>query len=123
MENKKFDFDFEEYKKSNPNWEKYLTDSTYYELMDWYDSKYGLCCEEHNSDEARDFADYIWDKLHDYDLPDMSVYHQLHGGYELVNMSEEDLRSLHTMINGSCLPERQRWNSIKQSIEKLLNTK
>ena len=33
---------FKQYREENPDWDKYLTDSTYYELMDWYDYKMGL---------------------------------------------------------------------------------
>ena len=119
-QNKQFDLEFEEYKIENPDWEKYLTDSTFYELMDWYDFKHGLGCEEHASEEAHDFAKYIWSKIVDERLPEMSVHPQIQGGYGIVNMSEDDLRSLLTMIKGACLLERRHWNGIKQKIEKMI---
>lgn len=53
---------FEQYKQQNPDWAEYLTDSTYYELMDWYDYNHGIDNEECNSDEAHEFVNYIWDK-------------------------------------------------------------
>lgn len=60
--NEQYDKDFEEFRKENPDWNKYLTDSTYYEIMEWYENKYGLANEEHYTDEARNFAYYIWMK-------------------------------------------------------------
>ena len=53
---------FEQYKQQNPDWAEYLTDSTYYELMDWYDYNHGIDNEECNSDEAHEFVSYIWYK-------------------------------------------------------------
>ena len=53
---------FEQYKQQNPDWAEYLTDSTYYELMEWYDYNHGIDNEEGNSDEAHEFVNYIWYK-------------------------------------------------------------
>lgn len=53
---------FKQYRQENPDWADYLTDSTYYEMMDWYDYIHGIDNEEHNSDDAREFANYVWNK-------------------------------------------------------------
>lgn len=50
----------------------------------------------------------------------MSIRANEQGGYELANMTESDLRSLHTMIRSACLQERQTFNRVKEQIEKLL---
>ena len=51
---------FKQYQEENPDWEKFLTDSTYYELMSWFDYKAKLAVDDYYTDEARDFANYIW---------------------------------------------------------------
>lgn len=51
-----FDREFERFKKDNPDWDKFLTDSTYYDLMGWYDDKYGLGNEFEYSCMAHFFA-------------------------------------------------------------------
>lgn len=53
---------FKHYRQGNPDWKENLTDSTYYEMMDWYDYIHGIDNEAHNSDEARKFANYVWYK-------------------------------------------------------------
>lgn len=58
---KDFEVEFSKFKEENPTWEKYLTDSTYYDLMSWYDAKHGLANEDNYSDEGRAFAGYVWD--------------------------------------------------------------
>lgn len=50
----------------------------------------------------------------------MSVHQKILGGYEIVDMTESDLRSLHAMIKSACLPERQTFNRVKEQIEKIL---
>lgn len=60
-ENQKFEELFEQFKKESPISLQYLSDSTYFEMMDWYDSYYGFN-KEGNSSQARKFAIYIWDK-------------------------------------------------------------
>jgi hypothetical protein len=54
---------FEEYKKDNPDWEEYFSDSTYYEIADWYDSKHGTNFEDVASKEAIEFATYVWENI------------------------------------------------------------
>lgn len=56
-----YEAEFSEFRKDNPTWEKYLTDSTYYEMMSWYDGKHGLANKDDYSDEGRAFANYVWD--------------------------------------------------------------
>jgi len=60
--NKRFEDLFKQYKEENPDWAKYLTDSTFYELMSWYDNGHGIDNEDAYSDEGREFANYIWDR-------------------------------------------------------------
>lgn len=55
-----FDKLFEEFKKENPDWDKRLTDSTYYDFAVWYDEKHGLANPDHYSDEGCTFAGYVW---------------------------------------------------------------
>ena len=55
-----YEAEFSEFRKDNPTWGKYLTDSTFYEMMSWYDEKHGLANEDHYSDEGRAFANYVW---------------------------------------------------------------
>lgn len=50
----------------------------------------------------------------------MSIQANEQGGYQLEDMTESDLRSLHAMIKSACLPERQTFNRVKEQIEKLL---
>lgn len=42
--------------------------------------------------------------------------------YTLIDMDDDDLRSLLSMIKSACLPDRGNWNNVKQQIEKLLDT-
>lgn len=53
---------FKQYGQENPDWAEYLTDSTYYEMVDWYDYAHGNDNDECSSDEAREFANYVWNK-------------------------------------------------------------
>ena len=105
---------FEEYKAAHPSWQK--TDSVY--LMHWYDSKHGLCDDERVSAEARDFAEYVWQRVVAKHAP-MSVRRHF-GLYELVGMTERDVRSLLTMIKGTGLQERRVFDRVKWQIEKFL---
>lgn len=61
--NGEFETAFAEFEKKNPNWKKYLTDSTYYELAEWYDEYLGISNPESCSDEAHKFAKYIWENI------------------------------------------------------------
>ena len=60
--NKEYEKLFKQFKKERPSSIKYLTDSTFFELMDWYDEKQNYDSEEENSQDARNFANYVWDK-------------------------------------------------------------
>ena len=40
--------------------------------------------------------------------------------YELIEMTEDDLRSLCALIDSSCLPEKRGWNHIKEQIKQEL---
>ena len=62
---KKEDFDsaFIIFEKQNPDWKEGLTDSTYYELAEWYDEFIGVANNESLSDKAHEFASYVWRKL------------------------------------------------------------
>ena len=118
-----FDREFERFKKDDPNWDRFLTDSTYYELMGWYDAKHNLGNEEMYSEEAHDFANYVWDKIHEneprLEMKVRESYDEI-GYYNLQNMSEDELRSLLEMIKSSCLEERRVFNRVKVQIEKTL---
>ena len=118
-----FDRDFERFKKDDPNWDRFLTDSTYYELMSWYDAKHKYDNDEMYSEEAHDFANYVWDKIHEneprLEMKVRESYDEF-GYYTLQNMNEDELRSLLAMINGACLEERRVFNRVKVQIEKIL---
>lgn len=120
----KFERDFELFKSQNADWGKYLTDSTYFELMDWYDATYHLGSNDENSGEAHDFANYVWERVHENEQRmEMRVQESRYDGsmyYELAYMTRDDLLSLHTMIKSACLPERQTFNRVKEQIEKIL---
>ena len=62
---KKEDFDsaFIVFEKQNPDWKENLTDSTYYELAEWYDEFIGYANNESLSDKAHEFASYVWSKF------------------------------------------------------------
>ena len=62
---KKEDFDsaFTVFEKQNPDWKENLTDSTYYELAEWYDEFIGVSNNESLSYKAHEFAHYVWRKL------------------------------------------------------------
>ena len=62
---KKEDFDsaFIVFEKQNPDWKEDLTDSTYYELAEWYDEFIGCANDESLSDKAHEFASYVWRKI------------------------------------------------------------
>ncbi len=114
---------FKQYEAENPNYRQYLTDSTYYELMSWYDDKHGYYDLDGYSDDAHAFANYVWNEITEPFIPQMSIHEQLHGGYELIDMGKDDLLSLYTMIGSSCLPERRNFDKIKRQIAKLLELK
>lgn len=116
----KFDIDFKKLKEDNPDLDKNLTDSTYFDLMEWYDATYHLGSEEINSCEAREFANYVWEKIHVYDTTNMNVSRQANDAYRLSDITENELRSLLNMIKGACLPERQAFNKVKEQIEEIL---
>lgn len=64
---KKFANAFEEFKKDNPTWDKYLTDSTYNEMQAWYAENYNL--EWINDEigypnEVYEFSKYIWKQIY-----------------------------------------------------------
>lgn len=58
-----FDSAFIVFEKENPDWKNELTDSTYYELAEWYDEYLGIANNESLSDKAYKFADYVWRKI------------------------------------------------------------
>jgi len=60
---KKFSSAYNCFEEQNPDWRDGLTDSTYYELAEWYDEFLGIANSESLSDEAYKFADYVWRKL------------------------------------------------------------
>jgi len=60
--NKGYEDLFKQFKKEQPDWHKYLTDSTYYELMAFYDEKNNIPHKIVNSMMAHSFANYIWYK-------------------------------------------------------------
>ncbi len=119
--NEKFDEAFEQFKLHDPKWFEYLTDYTYFELMDWYDKTYHLGNGRHNSMEATEFADYAWDKIHETFTPHMLIHSsRLEDYYSLDYMTRDELLSLHTMIKSAALPERRVFDRVKRLIEKLM---
>ena len=62
---KQFSERFELFKKENPTWEDHLTDSTYYDIMEWYADKYGFEWDDENgyADEVGDFTTYCWKQI------------------------------------------------------------
>ena len=65
MDTKKFDEAWKLYQQENPDWYKFLTDSTYYEIKDWYEHKYGFEYDEDvgYADEVDEFGEYIWKQI------------------------------------------------------------
>ena len=61
--NEVFDVCFELFKRDNPDWENELSDSTYYELAEWYDDFHGKANGDYLSDKSYEFADYVWRKI------------------------------------------------------------
>ena len=57
-----FDSAFIVFEKRNPEWKNGLTDSSYYELAEWYDEYLGIANNENLSDKAYEFANYVWRK-------------------------------------------------------------
>ena len=60
--NKDYEALFKQFKKENPDWKKYLTDSIYYDLAGWYDVKKGIANPDDYSEEGLKFTGYIWHK-------------------------------------------------------------
>lgn len=62
--NKEFEEDIKAYAQENPKWLDYLSDSTCFELMDWYDAAHNIHTNENecSSDKAHEFAEYVWRK-------------------------------------------------------------
>ena len=118
-----FDKDFEKYKQENPDWNLFLTDSTYYELMDWYDAKHGLGDEDSNSDEARSFASYVWSAVSKPYEMKMIVVPESVGRYSLLHMDIEHLQSLVRVISSGGLADGRIWYSVKKEIEEILKGK
>ena len=60
---KNFAYDklFEQYQDENPCWDEFVSDSFYYELMSWYDSKHNFDDDQGHSEGAINFANYVWD--------------------------------------------------------------
>ena len=119
-----FDEAFELFKSYDQNWKIHVSDSTYFELKDWFDATYHLGSEEENSEEASEFADYVWNKIHENE-PRLEMKVQKNAqavseSYMLVNMNRNELLSLLTMIKSACLPERQTFNRVKEQIEMFL---
>ena len=92
--NKKFDEAFELFKEEYPKWDEYLTDSTYYELKDWYAAKYGFEWDDENGypTEVSEFGDYIWRQLcpQEYDTT------------EYIKVNKELFLSLMQLLKDSC---------------------
>lgn len=62
--NKEFEKDIEAYAQEHPKWLDYLSDSTCFELMEWYDAAHNIHTDEDeaSSDKAHEFAQYVWCK-------------------------------------------------------------
>lgn len=61
--NERFQKDFNEYLKHDPQYYQHFTDSSYYELADWYTAKYAPeVASEKNIPEAYEFAKWVFDK-------------------------------------------------------------
>jgi hypothetical protein len=50
----------------------------------------------------------------------MSVHEQLHGGYEIINISKEELEALSRIFTQCRLIEKRLFYSLSKKIEKLL---
>ena len=58
-----FDSAFIVFEQRNQEWKNDLSDSTYYELAEWYDEYLGIANNESLSDKAYEFANYVWRKI------------------------------------------------------------
>lgn len=56
---------FERYKCENDDWSEYITDSTYYEIQDWFTYKCGCGFNDDNGfpDFVYEFSQHIWELL------------------------------------------------------------
>jgi hypothetical protein len=64
MSKTNFKKDFDEYLKKNPDFYENLTDSSYFELADWYTEKYAPeICKERNTCEAYEFARWVFEGI------------------------------------------------------------
>lgn len=64
MSNTNFKKDFDEYLELNPDFYRYYSDSSYFELADWYTEKYAPeIATERNICEAYEFAKWVVDGL------------------------------------------------------------
>ena len=99
-----YEKEFEQYKKDNPDWERTMTDSTYYELMKWYDVRRNQDSEE-PSDDARNFAEYVWNNIID------------HGKNKkvklLIGISRQEMAMVY-MLKGELLTE-EKWEKITET--------
>lgn len=70
--NEKYEAFFEKFNESNPDWEEHASDSTYYELADYYAIETGQPFDDDNGypDDVYAFAHYVWDK---YIFPPASI--------------------------------------------------
>ena len=60
--NERFQNDFNEYLKHDPQYYQHFADSSYYELADWYTAKYAPeLASEKNIPEAYEFAEWAFD--------------------------------------------------------------
>lgn len=58
--NCEFDVCYDTFRRSFPNFEDGLTDSSYYDLAEWYDEFHDMANNEYLSEKAYEFADYVW---------------------------------------------------------------
>ena len=121
--NERFEKALKRFAEERPTWLDYFSDSTFFELMDWFDYNYHpeFNTEEgEHTDEAHDFANYVFDKVEDKSLPSMSVHKQLHGGYEIINIAKEELEALSRILTQCRLTEKRLFYGLSKKIEKLL---
>jgi hypothetical protein len=114
----------QEYENEYPDWLKYFTDSTYYELMSWYEYKHGIetSDEEPYSDEAHNFANYVYEKVHENDVIDIIVCPSSRGDgyYYINNLTKGDLLTLSNLIDSGSITDKRQFFGLKTRIEKIL---
>ena len=90
----KYDAFFEKFEESHKGYKNYLTDSTYFDLEDFYANETGQPFDEDDGypEDVRNFASYVWDKYINPGPSILSAFKKEIGDgviYLLINVSDK----------------------------------